>query len=366
MPTFHEYASDWLQAKKGGVLGDRPISANSAADYRSRLANHLLPFFGQYRLDEIDAELCLAFKAHKLKEAADLRRAIEAGAVLRDRRGRRARPLGTKLPVRPAVGSTAAKVAERWESGMRPKAIAADLGLARAAVTHHLRRLQAEQTGPYAGRRAIVAPLGGSGARVSELCDIRIGDLRLSAASGAHFRIPDAKTEAGVREVQVSPDLLEELVTHLDRLRRVGVSTSPDSHLFPSTRGGAHAAPARRADRRRGGSAGLHSPGRARPARTPEHDSAHVASDVHLDRAARQPVRRPLGHADSKMTMDVFAQLQQRAERPRRGLRCAGPTRARAAVWHGRRREPRVGGRRGRRCETRAGRGPPADEPGDR
>lgn len=26
IPTFHEYASDWLEAKRDGVLGDRPIS----------------------------------------------------------------------------------------------------------------------------------------------------------------------------------------------------------------------------------------------------------------------------------------------------------------------------------------------------
>jgi hypothetical protein len=67
---------------------------------------------------------------------------------------------------------------------------------------------------------------------------IRIRDLRLHAASGAHFRIPDAKTEAGIREVQVSPDLLEEIVAHVDRLRRAGLPTEPESHLFPNLRGG--------------------------------------------------------------------------------------------------------------------------------
>jgi len=67
VPTFHEYASDWLEAKRDGVLGDRPISRNTELDYRSRLSNHLLPFFGEYRLSDIDAELCLAFKAHKIK-----------------------------------------------------------------------------------------------------------------------------------------------------------------------------------------------------------------------------------------------------------------------------------------------------------
>ena len=305
MPTFHEYASTWLQAKIDGVLGDRPIGPNTEADYRSRLANHLLPFFGEHRLDDIDAELCLAFKTHKLKEAAELKRALEAGAVLRDRRGRRIRPLGPamirklndclatildeavedghlernparsrrmriKVPrpmrtflemdelvaltdaageqdarfsrptlaVDPAAGSTAAKVAELWKTGIRASDIASRLGLSKPTITYHLRRLEAEGPATYIGRRAIVATLGGSGVRVSELCDMRIRDLRLHAASGAHFRIPDAKTEAGVREVQVSPDLLEELVAHLDRLRRSGLPTHPDAYLFPNMRGG--------------------------------------------------------------------------------------------------------------------------------
>jgi len=94
MPTFHEYASAWLQAKVDGTLGDKPIDANTEADYRWRLSRHLLPFFAAHRLDAIDRELCLAFKAHKLREAAELRAAIAAGAELRDRQGRRIVPLG--------------------------------------------------------------------------------------------------------------------------------------------------------------------------------------------------------------------------------------------------------------------------------
>ena len=88
-----------------------------------------------------------------------------------------------------------------------------------------------EDPGFYEGRRTIIATLGGSGVRVSELCDIRNRDLRLHAASGAHFRIPDAKTEAGIREVQVSPHLLEEIVAHVDALRRVGLPIDGDAYF---------------------------------------------------------------------------------------------------------------------------------------
>ena len=60
IPTFHEYASQWLERRSAGVLGDRPLSANSRADYLGRLRNHLLPYFGRRRLDEIDTEMCVA------------------------------------------------------------------------------------------------------------------------------------------------------------------------------------------------------------------------------------------------------------------------------------------------------------------
>ena len=293
VPTFHEYASSWLESKISGVLGDRPIDENTRNDYRWRLARHLLPFFGEYRLDEIDARLCVAFKAHKLREAAELRAALAAGADLRDRNGRRQRPLGPasirklidclaaileeaiedelidrnpargrrmrmKVPkpartflemdelvaLTDAAGEqdapqrsedrdgepqarSAAAVAARWARGMRPTDIATQLGLSKATVSYHLGRLGVEGPATYVGRRAIVATLGGSGVRVSELCDIRIRDLRLHAATGAHFRIPDAKTDAGIREVQVSPDLVDELVVHLDHLARPAARPSP-------------------------------------------------------------------------------------------------------------------------------------------
>src|SRR4051794_18786055 len=84
IPTFHEYSSEWLEAKLAGILGDRPIGPSTAADYRSRLVNHLLPFFASYRIDEIDTKLCLEFKARKLRESEEIRKAIAGGATLRD------------------------------------------------------------------------------------------------------------------------------------------------------------------------------------------------------------------------------------------------------------------------------------------
>jgi integrase len=388
-PTFHEYASYWLHAKKDGVLGDRAIGPNTEADYRSRLANHLLPYFGEYPMNEIDGELCLAFKAHKLQEAAELRRSLDAGAALRDRHGRRVRPLGPAMirkliaclttildeavedghlernparnrrmrikvptpartflemdelvaltdaaadqdaPLRrakliaerePESGSTAARVTECWAAGLSAKEIAAELHLSRSTVSYHLRRLKAESPQVYAGRRAIVATLGGSGIRVGELCAIRLRDLRLHAASGAHFRIPDAKTEAGIREVQVSPDLLEELVAHIDALRRCGLPTSEDAYLFPNHRGRGRQRQSVGAIIREAAveaSSRLASRGLPPLPNTTPHTLRRTYISIALlaNRFDVLWVMRQVGHADSKMTLEVYAQLQQRAER---------------------------------------------------
>ena len=386
-PTFHEYASYWLQAKIDGALGDQPIDRNTQTDYLWRLRRHLLPFFGHRRLDEIDRELCLRFKATKLRDAAELRDTLAAGAEIRDRAGRRARPLspssikklidtlgavlddavedghldhnparGKRMRVRvpkpartflemdelvalmdaaseldgapprqrsrPPMGApkTRDRVAELVTDGLRPAQIADRLGLARATVSFHLARLAAEPATPYAGRRAIVATLGYSGVRVSELCDLRIGDIRLHERDGARLHIADAKTEAGIRDVQLSPDLVEELVAHLDALRRVGQPTGPDAFAFPNLRGG-------RLDRQRVGKivreAQLLASDRLTARGLPPLPTTtpHSLRRTYISTALLATgfdvlfVMSQVGHADSKMTTDVYAQLQHRVKR---------------------------------------------------
>src|SRR5947208_80234 len=71
---------------------------------------------GTLRFDEIDADLCLAFKAHKVREAGDLRRAISAGAELRDSRGRRVVPLGPSS-IRKLLDTLAAILDDAIEDG---------------------------------------------------------------------------------------------------------------------------------------------------------------------------------------------------------------------------------------------------------
>jgi integrase len=393
VPTFHEYASEWLSLKVTGAIGDHPIDATTEADYLWRLSNHLLPFFGRDQLDQIDRRRCEAFKAFKLKEAADLRAAIAAGADIRDPRsdrrgrprnrrtqplslasikklidllaailedaieddiidtnparskrmrvrvpkptrtflemdelvavvdaaGRQDSPLTVSVPVTPA-GRTAARVAELLRGGMRPSAIAAELELSKATVTYHVQRLAVDAPGAYIGRRAIVATLGYSGPRVSELCDMKIGHVRIHDGQGARFRIPDAKTEAGVRIVEMSADLVEEWTLHIDRLRRAGHPTGPADWAFPNARGG-QLTRGRVAEIVRDAAkhASTDMMGRGLPPLP--HTTPHSLRRTYISIAllANQFdvkwVMDQVGHDDSTMTMDVYAQLQQRHKR---------------------------------------------------
>ena len=384
VPTFHEYASEWLQRRIDGVLGDRPLSPNTRADYLWRLRRHLLPFFGPRPLDEITPGLCLEFKAHKMRESRELRADIAAGADLRDDYNRRRMALGpaslrklitslaailddaiedghidrnpartkrmrVKVPkpqrsfleldelralidaaatqdprrglVKPPAGSgeTARRVAELLTLGMSQDAIATKLGRTKATVNWHVQRMSAN-TAAYIGREFIVRLLGYSGVRNSELCDLRIGHVRLHDPEGARFRIPDAKTESGIRVVEISPDLVEAFVAHLDRLRRADLATGPEDYVIRNARGG-------RVSRQRV-TAIVHDAGDAAnrlrehqglpplPRTTPHSlRRTYVSIALLANNFDVKFVMSQVGHADSKMTLDVYAQLEQRMKR---------------------------------------------------
>jgi integrase len=159
-----------------------------------------------------------------------------------------------------------------------------------------------------------------SGARASELCDLRISHVRLHDPEGARFRIPDAKTETGIREVQMSPDLVEAVIEHLNRLRRIRAPTGPDAYLVPNLRGG-------RIDRQRVdeivGEAAAHATKQLAAKGLPPlpHTTPHSLRRTYISIALLANnfdvkwVMSQVGHADSKMTLDVYAQLEQRVQR---------------------------------------------------
>jgi hypothetical protein len=158
-------------------------------------------------------------------------------ALLLDTAAAQDRPLREPAPSR-ELGATTALVAHLLEAGHTPEQIASRLELAKATVSQHRQRLHANVGRGYVGGRITVEVLAHAGVKVSELCEMGIGHLRLHDPEGARFRVPDAKTDTGIREVQMSPDLVEAVIEDLDRLRRIGSATGPDAYVVPNLRGG--------------------------------------------------------------------------------------------------------------------------------
>lgn len=63
MPTFHEFADEWLERMRGRGLSERTI-----VDYQWALELHLLPNFGTLQLDQIDKRFVDRYSTAKLAE----------------------------------------------------------------------------------------------------------------------------------------------------------------------------------------------------------------------------------------------------------------------------------------------------------
>lgn len=385
VPLYEEYADWFLGARVKGVICKKPIARNTRKKDKWRLG-YSKRFFAGVSIDEIDEQQSLEFKAALLEEATSQREAIEAGADLRDERGRRIVPLGPtsikmildgfasvlkesirdghrtdnpglsermdiEVPtprrtyleldelatlldaaadqdlglldlasVTAEPDSSAGRVARLAAAGKRPSQITSELGLSKATVTYHLRRLGVDFGPGYIGRRVVCELLARAGLRASELCDLKIGLVRLHDPDGARLHVLDAKTPAGIRIVEITPELTEVIVEHIDRLRRAGMPCGPDDYLVPNSRGGRMS---RQRVRKIVAAAAILASERlvARGLPPLPHTTPHTLRRTYISIALLANhfdvkwVMRQVGHSDSKMTMEVYAQLQQRVER---------------------------------------------------
>ncbi len=223
VPTFHVFASEWFERQKieGGRRGSG-LSDAGKADLEWRLSNHLLPTFASRRLDRITVEDVDRYRLGKVRGgklsvtsinktlmtlAAIMEAAVEYGLIDRNpARGRRRR-----LPT----------VAPRRSWLDRADHIAALLdGAGKLDDKARVYRGQ---------RRALLATLAFGGLRLGEAQALCWRDVDLARST---ILVRVAKTDAGVRIVNILPVLSNELDNY-----RARVDPASDALVFCTTTG---------------------------------------------------------------------------------------------------------------------------------
>jgi integrase len=220
-PTFHEFASEWWDAKK------RELRPKTISDYEWRLTNHLLPYFARYRLSQITVQEVDRYRQAKVREgtlsaesinktlsmlAAVLEQAVEYELMERNPAAGRRRRLRTTKPRRSYLDS------------------AGQIGaLLNAAGALDTRAAKGHPGHRHVRRRAMLATLTFAGLRLGELLALRWRDVDLSAG---RLRVLDAKTAAGVRDVRLMAVLRDELAE-----LKVSASPRADALVFPTSTG---------------------------------------------------------------------------------------------------------------------------------
>jgi integrase len=209
--TFHEFASDWLEARRPEL---RP---RTVKDYQWALTYHLLPFFKDHQLSAITAAEVDRYKLAKVCQGklapAQINKTLKRLSQILDV----AVDYG-HIASNPAVsrgGRRRVKESTPRRTWVEPEQL---LALFDGAPKRH---------------RAVLATLAGAGLRVGELCALDWRDLDLATGT---LTVQESKTPAGRREV----DLPSGLVTELWTLAATSPHTDPDDPVFVGRRGTRH------------------------------------------------------------------------------------------------------------------------------
>jgi integrase len=326
MPTFDSFARSLMAARKGEMS-----EANYA--YKENALAHILPYFGDWLLHEIDIQAVDAFRGHMVEVSEARRRARESGQPMRNEWGQALRPL-SPATINKAIDtlqwvlSVAVEyryISENPAAGRRrrlrakrPPPVHLDSVEQIATLLEAAGQLDRDKRWLTNDRRAIIATLLLAGPRAGELCNLRWRDVDLA---NGRIRIARSKTQAGLREIVLLPLLRDELSAHKARAYRSG----PDDPVFPTGTGGHRdkdnlrnrilASAVKRADQlleERG-----HTP---LPRGVTPHKLRHTFASI-LIATGEDPasVMAQLGHTDPKFTLRVYTHIMRRgpAERAR-------------------------------------------------
>lgn len=217
VPTFHEFASEWLAARAP------ELRETTLADYRWRLTHHLLPFFARHNLREITVEEVDRYRAAKVKAGELGGESINKTLVL----------LGAILEVAVEYGHidrNAAKGKRRRVRVSRPAAVYLDSAQHIAALLEAASDLDSRKEARTFGRRPLIAALVFAGLRVGELSALRWRDVDLP---GGRLTVRGTKTAAAQRTIDLLPVLRDELLDHRAAIQ----PTDLEAPMFPTAAG---------------------------------------------------------------------------------------------------------------------------------
>jgi integrase len=179
-------------------------------DYRWSLTHHLLPFFAEHRLSEITVREVDRYRAAKMAEGVLGANQVNKTLTRLTQILEVAAEYGL-IPANPAAGR------RRRVKSTRPS---------RPVVEpEQLMALLEAGSG-----RPLLAVLAGAGLRIGEALGLRWGDVDLAVGT---LRVVKSKTDAGVRVVDLTPALREELAKHKADARFDG----PDDYVFATATG---------------------------------------------------------------------------------------------------------------------------------
>lgn len=318
-PVFASFARRLVDSREGQV-------SESQQRYERWGLAHLLGYFGDWPLADIDVQAVDAYRHRKVQEADARRRAIERRKPLRDERGRVLRPLAASsinktIDLLQWVLSVALEykhVTENAAAGKRRRLVEQkappvhlDTVEQIEALLDAAAELDADLTHHLTERKAILATLVLAGPRAHELCNLLWRDIDLA---NGRLHIGRSKTAAGRREIKMLPVLRDVLAAHKARAYRSG----PEDLVFPTGTGGR-----RNKDNLRGRVLGaaveradevLAARGRVPlPKGLTPHKLRHTFASV-LIACGEDPasVMRQLGHTDPAFTLRTYTHLMSR------------------------------------------------------
>lgn len=213
-PDFHRFASEYVEARRHEL---RPRSVEALV---WALSGHLLPAFGHHRLSAITAEAIDRYRVGKVREREQglVERPLSNGSI-----NKTIAVLARVLDQAVEYGwieSNPARGKRRRLKAERPRRTWLELDEVRALL---------DAAGEH---RPLLAMMTLGGLRVSEACGLRWRDVDLARG---RLHVAESKTDAGVRVLELSPDLLDELKAHKARARVLVISGG--DLVFPTRRG---------------------------------------------------------------------------------------------------------------------------------